>query len=211
MRCFGAYANDVESSPPFPYLNENVEKTDAFGSSCYMLIPIIQMEPFSFTDLEKGDPRMCGRTFIHNGILVLVIRVTDGTIPDEIFDGCMAGLKRFASIQKQAPFKYHLVMDLHRTISLPVERMVTLNQYLLKKERVFRPNLVSTTYIVQGRITAGVIDSMFSMFGTWVKSKTLECYPTNGKHEHDDSHGIPANLLQGVLDFMDTEVLRKAQ
>lgn len=175
-----------------------------------MLALNIQMEPFSFTDIEKSDSRMCGRTFIHNGILVLVIRVSDGTIPDDVFDGCMSGLKRFASIQKHTPFKYHLVMDLHRTISLPMDRMVMFNQYLVKKERVMRPNIVSVTYIVQGRITAAAIDSMFSMFGTWVQSKTLECYP-NGKHGDDDSHGIPANVLQKVLDFMDNEVLRKAQ
>ena len=150
---------------------------------------------------------MCGRTFVHKGVLVLVIRVSEGSIPDDVFEACMAGMKRFASTQRRTPFNYHLVLDLHRTISIPMENMITLNQHLVKKEHILRPNLVSATYIVQGRMMAKIMESMFSMFGTWVTSQTLECYP-NGSTD-DSGHGIPECVLPKVLDFMQSEALQK--
>ena len=167
------------------------------------------MEPFEFTDTEMADPRMCGRTFVHNGVPVLVIRVSDGTVPDEVFEACMTAFRRFVTAQKQTPFRYHLVMDLHRTLSLPMDRMVAINTYLARKERVLRPSLASTTYLVQGRLAANAVEAMFTMFGMWGRNHTVHCHPdpaTDGA-----GHGIPDAVSGRVFEFMDNEAPRKGR
>lgn len=151
---------------------------------------------------------MCGRTFTHKGILVVVIRVSKGTVSD--FDSFMVAVKRFVGALKSNPQKYHMIIDCHRTVDLPIDRMAEINVYLQKKERHVRPNVLSSSYIVQGRAAASIVDTMFSMFGSWTHNKTFECYP-NKNTDDNHGHGIPDAVLPKLLEFMDTAAPQKAQ
>ena len=152
---------------------------------------------------------MCGRTFMHKGVLVLVIRITAETIADAVFEMCMSGVKRFCKTMKTEPIKYHLVLDFHRTLTFPMERMIQLNQYLATKEKYMKPYVQTTSYIVQGRLTISMIETMFTMFQAWSSYKIFQCYPT--QTTDDQGHGIPSDMFANVAQFMDSVVPQKAQ
>lgn len=164
------------------------------------------MASFELQDVEVTDSRMCARRFVHNGIVVFVVRVSDGTIPDDVFDKCMASVSRFVRHMKADPERYHLVIDVHRTLDFPMERIGAFNAYLQKKEKYLKPYIASATYLVQGQLTATLIETMFSMSGTWAPTKTITCHRMVNANDADH---IPSSVQNDVFAFMDSAALQK--
>lgn len=161
---------------------------------------------FTLTEDETRDINGgCGRVWRHaTAGLVLVVRISSTDVTDATLARIRGVIKRFAAHLRDAPEPFHLVFDLHRTLEIPMDRLMELNEYVTKKEKYFRPSIRSTTYVVQGRIVAAAIEAMLGMFEKWRPRQILMHYPS----AKDDEGGC--DLPPAIVPKVDAFVTKNA-
>ena len=167
---------------------------------------VMASQTFSFDNVD-GDVPMRGFTTERNGVLIVIVRMTHDVISDDVYERLMVSMRRFVKMQKTSPIAFHLVIDTHRILSLPIDRIMHLNEYLTRKERYLCGQLLSTTYLVQGALLMHTLETLLQSMNSWSMHKTLKCTPTGTCQPAHDAHDIPADTYAQVLAFIDTVAL----
>lgn len=113
------------------------------------------MPPFELTATERDHQRgVYGETIIINETLVIVFHVVATNVTDPHMKTVLSCMKRIKSTLKDDPFKFHLVIDLHRRASdtLPVSLLSALTNYYVRKRRYFLSAILTMTFLVPADI-----------------------------------------------------------
>lgn len=156
---------------------------------------------FEFSDAERSGESVRGLTTTRNGDLVILLQLRSGNVTDDDFNSTMNALRRFVQCMKKTPICYHMVVDTHRTLEMPVSEINTINTYLMRKERYLRNHVLSTTYLIQGRLSATFVQTMSTMFESWCPQKTIQLHPQQGS---SGELGLPEATTADVYAFMDS-------
>lgn len=162
---------------------------------------------FDFEGDESTNSKIRGETFEVGDELVICLHFESETLTDADEDAVMVPLRRFVAEQKKAPVRYHMILDTHRILTIPVDRIMHIYEYLGRKEKYLRDHSGTVSYIVQGRLAEAAIRTVNGMFDTWADAnRTFQCYPTSG----ECTRGIPAQTYASVVEFIGSEGPRKA-
>lgn len=156
-----------------------------------------------FTLVEKND-KIEAETLERNGELVIILRVMAETLTDDDEERIIAVLRRFVAHQKETPTRYHMVVDTHNVLVIPIERIVNLYNYLQRKEKYLRAHAGTTSYVIQGKVAEMALSTLNGMFDSWSETRTFQCYPTPG------SSAMPEATYAAILAFIDSAAPPKA-
>ena len=140
-------------------------------------------------------------TFDHKGEMVILLRFLSETLSDEDEEKIIEALRSFVSFQKKTPRPYHIIIDTHKVLVFPVDRIITIYNYINRKEKYLRQHAISTSYLIQGKVAELALQTLNGMFDTWTINKTFQCLPTANR---DRVRGIPSDMFSQILEFIDT-------
>jgi hypothetical protein len=155
--------------------------------------------------LERKSSNVHGETFEHNGELVIVLSLLSDVLTDEDELAIVNALREFVSFQKRTPTRYHMIINSHRVLVFPLDRIINVYRYIERKEKYLRRVVGTTSYVIQGRVTEMALNTLNSMFETWSTTRTFSCIPCSGEYEHS----IPRGTFDDVMAFIDSEEPRK--
>ena len=145
--------------------------------------------------------RIQSETFEHNGDLVIVLRFLAETLTDEEEQKIIEQLRGFVAFQKRTPRRYHMIVDTHKILVIPIERIVNIYNYIVRKEKYLREHAVTTSYVIQGKVAEMALSTLNTMFETWTTNTTFQCFPSTTA---DHKHGIPCETFSKITAFIDT-------